>query len=302
MSGASTEAGPVVTGAAEASLDSALVILAAPRSGSTLLFETLSRLPGVVTIGGESHGVIEGLAALRPGAGDRASNRLLADDATPAIRGALRRLFAERLKDREGQPIRAGQFVFLEKTPKNALRVPFLDRVLPNARYLYLAREPRPNIASMLEAWSSGRFVTYPRLEGWDGPPWSLLLPPGWAALSGRPVAEICGWQWTEANRTIMDDLAPLPADRWIACDYTDLVRHPERTIRRIATFAGLAMDDQALAHIRGGLPHSRYTQSAPDPQKWRRHEADIEPMMAPGHAFGITRTWRRARRLTATP
>src|SRR3546814_20811104 len=37
-----------------------------PRSGSTLLFETLATAPGVFTIGDESQGLIEGIPALDP--------------------------------------------------------------------------------------------------------------------------------------------------------------------------------------------------------------------------------------------
>src|SRR5690606_811953 len=57
-------------------------IVSAPRSGSTLLFETLSGAPGVHTIGNESHHLIEGIPALNPMARGYDSNRLLESDAT----------------------------------------------------------------------------------------------------------------------------------------------------------------------------------------------------------------------------
>src|SRR5207248_425512 len=46
--------------------DRPVIIVAAPRSGSTLLFETLAGSPDFFTVGGESHEVIEGIPALRP--------------------------------------------------------------------------------------------------------------------------------------------------------------------------------------------------------------------------------------------
>ena len=49
--------------------DRPVIILAAPRSGSTLLFETLAAAKDAWTIGGESHHVIEGLQSLNPNSG-----------------------------------------------------------------------------------------------------------------------------------------------------------------------------------------------------------------------------------------
>jgi hypothetical protein len=264
--------------------DRPLIILAAPRSGSTLLFETLAEAPGVWTVGGESHSLIEGIRQLNPRSGRVDSNRLEAVHASPAVRQRVRQRFAQALRDRDGQrygqdrPIRSLRF--LEKTPKNALRQPFLEQVFPGALYLYLYREPRGNLSSMMEAWKSGRWVTYPRLPGWRGPPWSLLLPPGWQALSGRPLAEICAFQWATANRMILEDLESLDADRWMACSYDDLTGDAAGIVERICRFAGLEMDGRMKRLLQGDLPLSRYTHTPPDPDKWRRNESGILPVL----------------------
>jgi len=282
--------------------DRAVVVLAAPRSGSTLLFETLAEAPEVWTVGGESHRFIEGLPRLNPMSGRVESNRLDASHANGRIVQTLRQRFARFLRDRDGREFVHNQHIerlrFLEKTPKNGLRQPFLEQVFPGALYVFLLRDPRPNISSMMEAWRSGRWVTYPRLRGWQGPPWSLLLPPGWQQLNGRPLAEICAYQWASANRTIMDDLAQLPRERWLACDYDELTARTESAIARICVFAGLAMDQRLRERITSELPPSRYTQTAPDPDKWRRNEAEILPVTSPGHAFGVAETWQRCQGL----
>ena len=43
-------------------------------------------------------------------------------------------------------------------------------------------------------------------------------------------------------------------------------------------------------------LPLSRYTQTAPEPDKWRRNEQEILPLTRPGHPFGVAETWQRCR------
>ena len=72
----------------------------------------------------------------------------------------------------------------LEKTPKNALRVPFLLEVFPDAQFIFPQSEPRANLSSMMQAWRAKGWVTYRQLPGWPGP-WSLPLPPGYERLQG---------------------------------------------------------------------------------------------------------------------
>jgi hypothetical protein len=275
--------------------DRPVIILAAPRSGSTLLFETLSEAPDVWTVGGESHQLIEGLKPLTPMSGSVDSNRLEAAHASDSIVKLLRQRFARHLRDREGRELsrnpRIRKLRFLEKTPKNALRQPFLERIFPGALYVYLYRDPRPNISSILEAWKAGRWVTYPRLPGWKGPPWSLLLPPGWQEFRGRFLPEICAFQWAAANRIILDDLEVVPSQRWIACDYKDVTDDTESCIQRICEFASLEVDERLRRRISGALPLSRYTHTAPDAEKWRRNEDLILPVLD-----SVAEVWERCK------
>ncbi len=251
----------------------AVIIVSPPRSGSTLLFETLAQSPSLCSIGGESHALIEGIAALTPAAHGWSSNRLTAADATPDVIGALRQAFGAALRRRDGGPPVPGQRM-LEKTPKNALRIPLLARVFPEARFLYLHRDHRQVISSMLEAWRSGRFVTYPELPGWRGPPWSLLLVPGWHELADRPLAEIVVQQWCRTMQTLLDDLDALPATRVVALDYRQLTEAPGPAIEAVCDALGLDWDQP----FNGPLPHSRFTVSAPSPEKWRSNEAELSP------------------------
>jgi hypothetical protein len=263
-------------------LERPIVILSAPRAGSTLLFETLAQTAGVYTIGGESHQLIESIAALRPGRGVVSSNRLTRKDATSAIVSELRRRFAGRIHDRDGHGPRSGSKArLLEKTPKNALRVPFLLEVFPDAQFIFLHREPHANLSSMMEAWRAKGWVTYRQLPGWPGP-WSLLLPPGYEKLQGRPLEEIVAFQWRVANETILDDLADVTRERWTSLSYEDLVGDPKREISRLLDFAGLAMDARLEAYLSKPLPLSKYTQSKPDPAKWKQNAAEIERVMPP--------------------
>lgn len=269
-----------------AALRRPVFIVAAPRSGSTLLFETLSRSEGLATLGGEAHWLVENLPELCPGATGVESNRLTAVHATDAVGQFIVRQIMDRLEGGE----RSGSPVFLEKTPKNALRIPFFDRIFPDARFIFLWRDPRENIGSIMEAWRSGRFTTYRRPDGFDGA-WSLLLPPNYQRCNGKPVEEIAAFQWSQTNRLILDDLEALDRRRWTSVRYGDLLSDPARAVGELLRFLDIDTDPSIEAHLRQPLPHSRYTHSAPAPDKWRANEAEIERVLP-----GIEPVWQRLR------
>jgi hypothetical protein len=269
-----------------------LFIVAAPRSGSTLLFETLACTPQLATLGGEAHWLVEGNEALRPGAPGVDSNRLTAAHCSEAVAQDLVQAAAERLVDARGEPVRGASARLLEKTPKNALRIPFFDCIFPEARFVFLWRDPRENISSIMEGWRGDRWVTYPQLAGWDGP-WSFLLPPGWRELRGKVLEEVAAHQWEAANRIVLDDLAALDRTRWLALDYAGLVAQPEAALRRLCAFAGIEFDAALAQRVAAPLPLSRYTQTPPAPDKWRRNEAAIVRVLP-----RVEATWERLRRL----
>jgi hypothetical protein len=259
-------------------------IIAAPRSGSTMLFEALQKNKDLWTIGDESQREVESIPALHPANRGFESNQLSADDYTPQIGALLMDAFMSRLQNAAGSgylqtPVeyRPSSVRFLEKTPKNALRIPFFRQPFPDAKFIFLHREAAPNIASMLDAWLSRKFVTYDDLPDWDGPSWSLLLPTGWRGMRGRPLSEIVAWQWAQTNERIMDDLSRIPRADWTHVRYESLLTRPGETLPALCRFAGIPYGPRMQALANEGFPLSRYTLTAPDDRKWKRHEDDIK-------------------------
>lgn len=252
-------------------------IVSAPRSGSTLLFETLARARGLHTIGGESHRLIESIPELNIAAHGFNSNRLLAEHAQPHVAQELRRRFYSQLRDRNGHPPGSPPVRMLEKTPKNSLRIPFLVSVFPEARFVCLLREPLETMSSMMEAWRSGRFRTYPGLPGWTPPgSWSLLLTPGWRELAGKPLPEIVAGQWSACINVLLDDLEQVPRGQWTLVRYTDLLADWGGTVKKLCARLELDWDRPTT----GALPYSRYTLTKPAPDKWRSNAPLLEPLL----------------------
>jgi len=253
-------------------IDRPIVIVSTPRSGSTLLFEALEQAPALFTTGQESHWLIEDVSGLGPADRGWSSNRLTADDVTPERAESISREFYRQSRDRNGAPP-SGAVRVLEKTPKNALRVSFFDSLWSEATFVYLYRDVRETLASMIEAWASGAFRTYPDLPGWTGYPWSLLLVPEWERLAGRALPEIVAHQWATTTDTLLSDLKAVPESRLRVLSYEDLCSNPQECVSSLARSLGLSWDRQlGLA-----LPLSKTTVSAPRPDKWKRMSSAIE-------------------------
>ena len=289
-----TEAAPGKTGTKDSRspppvLQRPVFIVAAPRSGSTLLFETLAASDQLLNVGGEAHWLVESVDELRVGAPGVDSNRLSADAYSVELARRMHASLSERLVDSAGRPADAldGRRL-LEKTPKNSLRIPLFSRVFPDALFIFLWRDPRENLSSLMEAWRSGDWQTYRELDGFEGP-WSMVLPPGWRALSGRPLEEIAAFQWDSTNRIVRDDLALLPSDRWTAVEYSELIGAPQATIERLCGFIGIDVDPALRARIEAPLPPARYTQTPPATDKWRVNAPSIERVLP-----RVASTWQR--------
>ncbi|MDA8786959.1 sulfotransferase [Porticoccaceae bacterium] len=282
------------TYATQAQIDQALhkplIILSAPRSGSTLLFEYLTRLPQTSWIGSESHKVFRNFPHLRAENQSLDSASLNETHANPQCIQLFRDNMACLLRDVSQQSFLQNPKLFLqrptqfiEKTPRNALNIPFLDQVFSDARYIFLHRAPQPNIASIIEAWTlgldTGRFMTFPELPGWDRPGWCFLLPPGWRELVGCSLAEIAAFQWQQSNQTIVQNLAKLPTEKYCTVSYEDLLANPQSEIDRLLNFAEI--DSHSKSHMQFANKLSNTTLTQPATDKWQRHKAQIDPLLA---------------------
>lgn len=262
---------PAASASDQPNIRQPIFIISPPRSGSSMLYQALAQSPSLYSIGGESHVLIEQIEGLHPRFGGWQSNRLAPDQATPYVQQALRESFYAALRDAEGRAA-SGSVRMLEKTPKNSLRIPFLLEVFPDAQFVYLYRDPRATLSSMIEAWTSGRFRTYPRLPNWTNIPWSLLLVPGWRDLDVLDLPEIVAHQWARTSTILLEDLTALPPTNLLGVDYADLIADPSSSIGKLCD----ALNIDRPSDIGASLPLSPTIVSQPDPDKWRRHEMEI--------------------------
>jgi hypothetical protein len=292
----------------------AVILVGAPRSGTTVLFETLGRSSHLWSLGKESHEILEG--PFHPRHREWESNALGAEDLEPETAGRLRADYARRVKPgavwryraarREARPgplslrrlrYRLGRLGvtfrrrfsalrLLEKTPKNCLRIPFLQKLFPGAKFVFLSRDGRPTISSMMDGWREpGLYETYRvpvelAIGGYEGSPWCFLLPRSWRELAELPLEEVCAAQWLQAVGAVLEALPRLRrAGAVHELRYEDMVADPRAALLGILEFLGLPWEDEILPE--GNRLRVVNALTPPDPDKWRRRNgAAVERIM----------------------
>ena len=164
----------------------------------------------------------------------------------------------------------------LEKTPENCLRLPFLLEIFPDARVIYLTRDGRPNIHSLMEGWRQEH--TFPgyqvperiAIPGDKRGRWAFSLIPGWRELISSPLEEVCAWQWIRCNEAVLahrdQTKGRIP---YLTLRYEDLVATPGQEFKKVADF--LQVDfAQNFGNFVSGLPKINVV-TEPDPDKWRK-------------------------------
>jgi len=257
-------------------------VLGCSRSGTTVTYETLAASPHFLSLGVEIPEFWDALyGPLNNGWESEAAG---AEQARPEHRSAALRYFFQRL----------GRGQVLDKTCINTLRVPYLNALFPQARYVFIQRDGRDNISSMIDGWRHGRsdggfglepfFGPFPEpvaINGGEFSEWHFFLPPGWRAYNQASLEEVCAFQWISANRLALDAKRLIPKERWVQLRYEDLFERPVEMFRE--AFERLYIPfDAALRERCSHLAPTSIVKGVPKKQKWREHNPEAIERILP--------------------
>jgi sulfotransferase family protein len=205
-----------------------IFVLSLPRSGSTLLQRLIGAQPGVSTVS-EPWLLLPFLSTLRDGGVtadyDHALLRRGLEDFWRELPEGIEtyrtelRTFALRLYAAASPP---GTTHFLDKTPRYHLVVSTLFDVFPEAKFVFLWRNPLAVVASAVQTWARGR---------WSVHRWHVDLFDGLANLVSASV---------EHGSTSL------------AVRYEDLTADPAAILERVDTYLGLPFDPGVLETLSG--------------------------------------------------
>jgi hypothetical protein len=202
-------------------------------------------------------------------------------------RGLVAVRWLARVRNRLVPPL--GAIRLLDKSPENCLRLPFLEALFPDARIIFLARDARPNIYSLMEGWRQPHLfpgyatpvaVTAP---GQTRGRWAFTLIPGWRDLAAAPLEVICARQWMAGNAAVLNYAAAPGALPVLLVRYEELVAEPHTALEKIADFLDLAPAD--IPAYGRALPEVNVV-SPPGAEKWR---GEAEAIARVEHLFSPT-------------
>jgi hypothetical protein len=265
-------------------------VIGCSRSGTTVTFETIASSGHFLHFPYEIPQFWDGLHG--PLTNGWASEAASALDARPGHRRAALRFFYQHL----------GAGPVLDKTCINTMRAGFLHRLFPRAKFVFIHRDGRDTVSSMMDGWRHGRTDGAFGLEQFFGPSpqavainggefreWHFFLPPGWRAYNRAPLEQVCAFQWVSANALALAARESIPPSQWIQVRYEDLFERPQQMIGEIFDRLGVSLDEAARKRCAGvsGRPTS-IVKGPPKKEKWkdRNHDAIervlplIRPMM----------------------
>lgn len=244
-----------------------VVIIGAARSGTNMLRDGLTQLPGFGTWPCDEINYI-----WRHGNRSHPDDELSADHATADVKRYVRRRFEDIARQ-------TGASTIVEKTCANSLRVEFVDAVLPEARYVAIFRDGRDVVASAAKRWQApfepgyvlakARYVPASdvpyyalryalnrlhrlfsrdkRLAMW-GPRFKNID----EALQTHSLMEVAAMQWAWSVNRSLDAFDKMDASRVARVRYEEIVSNPVGEFGRIAYFLDVDPEDRLKQYVSG--------------------------------------------------
>ena len=176
----------------------------------------------------------------------------------------------------------AKEYRLVEKTPKNCFRISFINKLFDDCKFIFLKREGRSNINSLIEGWrAKGKYVRSTDLpislniEGYAGKDWNFVMPPGWENYVNKPLEEVCAFQWINSNKSAIEGLKEIEEKRKLSISYEELTEDSYSTVKKICDFIGIPFS-RDLRKISSNPPKVNYV-SKPKRDKWKKNAHLIE-------------------------
>lgn len=250
-----------------------VIIIGAPRSGTNMLRDILTSFDGVGTWPCDEINYIWRFSNSR-----FASDEFPVSLATPKVKGYVNQRF-DYIRKKYSTPI------VVEKTCANSLRLPFVDAVLPDAKYIFIYRDGIDATGSAKERWTAKldlpyilqkvkyvpksdlpfyalryfwarayRLISRQKRVAFWGPALSDMQ----VILRNYTLNEVCAIQWQRCVDKAEDAFSTMPDGKVVRVRYEDFVRQPATELKTIVEFLGIAAErEQIEAAVRGVSPGS---------------------------------------------
>lgn len=237
-------------------------IIGAPRSGTNMLRDIASSFEGIATWPCDEINYI-----FRHGNLLSPSDEFSERHATLKVISYLRSTFEKFAKSVNAE-------ILVEKTCANSLRVPFLNKVFPQAKYIFIVRDGIDATGSAKLRWTGKldlgyilkkvRFVPktdlfyygsryfWSRLHRFFSKEkrlafWGPELSEMQCIIKKHSLNEVCAIQWKECVEKADDALSLLHQDQVFRLQYEIFVKEPKSELNRVLKFMGVEVSEKQL-------------------------------------------------------
>ncbi|MFY0687790.1 MAG: sulfotransferase [Cyclobacteriaceae bacterium] len=269
-------------------MKSPIFIIGAGRSGTNILRDCLTATNHFITWPCDEINLI-----FRHGNVQFPHDEFGVEQAKPKVINYIRKQFAK-----QSSP----STITLEKTCANSLRIPFLLKVFPDARFIFLVRNGYDVVSSAKKRWTASPELDYlfqklkyvPKTDipiyllkflknryeqirskegrmGLWGPVYAQMK----ADVQTESLETICAKQWAACVKKPHEDLLKAKAD-FIAVTYEHFTKHPEKILNAILEWSDNSINNAELERITSRV---NYRPSAKPSAK--RISTIIDPIMS---------------------
>ncbi len=252
-----------------------IIVLGCSRAGTTLVYKTLSESSEIGSLQRETHDYWVGLHPLQDKHWD--THALDATDASEHDRATVSRYFYAS----------TGRHRWVDKNNQNGLCVPYLNKLFPDAVFVYVKRSPGDNLNSLIEGWGKpDEFATWSAdlpeevaVEGGRYRRWCFFLTDGWRQYTKAPIEAVAAFQYEAINRAILDAREAIAPAQWVEVFYEDFLRDPVATFHRVFESCGLVFDGRLERHCAQVLdiPYNAFSAIRLDKWKDGRNRERVE-------------------------
>jgi len=244
-------------------------IVGCSRSGTTLVYKTLSLARELASLNRETHAFWNSLHP--PAENDWADHILTEQNVTPQERARVFKYFYLSLGNRP----------FVDKANQNGFRIGYLNALFPNARFLFVKRDGPDNIHSLIQGWHrpaeygdwAEQLPAHVAVDQGQFTRWCFFLYPGWRDDLHASIEHVCAKQWSSINEAILTAKEDVPSDRWVEVAYEDLLRNPVSSFRDLFAALGLHFGEDIEHHCSTVIERPYNAFSKPRLNKWREAE-----------------------------
>lgn len=256
-----------------------IILIGPARSGTKILRDTIATHPSINKVGFDINFI------WKKGNEEVPHDCLEPEQARPEVSRFIRKYFQQQ----------AGKAPFLiEKTVSNALRIPFVLKVFPEAKFIFLYRDGRDTVESVTRQWGMApdksylwkKLLSVPVLEvlpyilkyGFDLVKIKLGLKPTesyvWGVkfkgfeecLNILSTIDFCSEQWNHCIDCMQDHQKLIAPENLLTIRYEEMVGQLENTFTKIANFLFLdpsfdlsLIDRNTTGLSKKGLSESAY-------------------------------------------